>query len=197
MNNAAQSNTAQAQSRTRRVKAGRDEAAAVTIDPVVTNTPPQHAERVARILKAKVKDVPQAAAQAAQPDVPEGGAQESAFDRLNAAYQDVMSQFSMPTWKRTVTAAVLSIAAASGCGYMIGQVLSALTIGVLAMTGSSFLAYVIVVLGCLVSFYVGMKVGNKVATYVMTQQIDRDIAAVKNKVFGWLSFGPKIEVRHA
>lgn len=188
---------------TARIKAGRN---------IADNTPAQHVERVAQIhaakeakAKAAAKDKPavnpiaRAAAEAS--DTEGAGANNertaSAFDRLNEAYHDVMSSFALPTWKRTMVAAVLSMASAFGCGYLIGQVTGMLMVGVLTATGSSFLAWIVFVLGCLVAMYAGMKIAGKVANYVMTEQIDRDIAAVSNKVRGWLGIGLNNDVQHA
>lgn len=214
MNTATQINgTAQSNNtRARRVKAGRTVEA---IDPIITNTPPQHAEAVAKIhaRKAKAKaaepkvevtETAQASAEALGGAEPIRSTTEAAFDRLNAAYQDVMASFALPTWKRTLVATVLSMLSAFGAGYLIGQVTGMLMIGALAVTGSSFLAWTVFVLGCVVAMYAGMKIAGKVATYVMTEQIDRDIASARDsvvnasrRVAGWLGLGTKIEVAHA
>lgn len=202
---------------TARIKAGRN---------IADNTPAQHVERVAQIHAAKeakakaakatvgldkvldkpaVNPIARAAAEAS--DTEGAGANNertaSAFDRLNEAYQDVMSSFALPTWKRTLVASVLSIAAACGSGYVLGQITGMLMVGVLTVTGSSFLAWIVFVLGCLAAAYAGMKIAGKVANYVMTEQIDRDIAAARDSVLGasrrvagWLGLGHN-DLQHA
>lgn len=64
------------------------------------------------------------------------------------------------SWKRAVVAWTASVLTIFGAGYLIGQITAAAMIGAVVMTGGTFLAYVILILGLVISYYAVGRIGR-------------------------------------
>jgi hypothetical protein len=107
-----------------------------------------------------------------------------------AAMEAVMKLFGVdenaPSFKRQMAALFASILLSVGAGYVIGQIAGYAIIGILALGGSMLWAYLIMILATLLAMYAGMKIGQYVGNYVLSGQVDEDIAKAKDAVSdGW------------
>lgn len=93
-------------------------------------------------------------------------------------------EFELPSEKRIIAATALTFSLSFTAGYMIGIVTDVIATAALMLTGSVFIWFVIWMLALIGSIYAGMKIGQHVGYYVLSGQIDKDIASVKNKVTG-------------
>jgi len=91
---------------------------------------------------------------------------------------------SMPSGKRALAAFFVPFTVSFGVGYGIGQ-LCQYAIGVIA-TYSTAAAWpiVVMILGAMLAIYAGFKIGQHLGGYIITGQIDRDVARAWNWVFG-------------
>ena len=108
---------------------------------------------------------------------------QSSFDEdLMTLIKRHLGDVAIPSWKRAVFAFVVGATAAAGFGWLVGTVAGYAMIGVLAMSHSMSLVYLIYALAMLLAVYGGMKVSQKVGGYIVSGNIDRDIA----KGWGWV-----------
>lgn len=110
-----------------------------------------------------------------------GEVHESAWTRFAAAQDELFAELGVPSGKRLLAATVVALAAGAGVGWLAGWVVSALTLGVLILTGSVFLGLTIYILGLIVAMALGAVAGKFAADYVTTGKIDEHARAVK----GW------------
>jgi hypothetical protein len=115
----------------------------------------------------------------------------SESERIAAAVSEsIMKLFGFgtdagPSWKRRMVAFFATVMLAGGAGYAIGTLAGYCIVGIASLGGSMLWAYLIMVIALLLAAYAGMKIGQVVGNYVLSGQIDADIASVKNKVTGW------------
>lgn len=117
-------------------------------------------------------------------------AEPTKFAKLEAALQEAFGSRTygdvvLPSAKRVAVATFAVIALSGAAGYGIGTIAAYAMVGVMTLTGSTLLTYLILVVAMLLAAYVGFKIGEHVGNYILSGQIDRDIVAVKNKVTGW------------
>lgn len=82
--------------------------------------------------------------------------------------------------KRYVVGQIVAFAAGTGCATVVTKVVTALSLGALAVTGSAFLATAIWAIGFIVAFIVGWKVGGFVSDYIITKKVDAHYEYVKS-----------------
>jgi hypothetical protein len=121
-----------------------------------------------------------AALKAANPDP-----RQHAADQLSAAFNDFTGLFIQTSWKRRICGAIFAVAVAYGAGWLIGNVMGWLIAGALLLTGSMFLAWMILIIGAVCSAIAGYVLGGKAYAYIANEVIDKHVASVKNTVTGW------------
>jgi uncharacterized protein YacL len=109
---------------------------------------------------------------------------------IAAAWETLIGNFELPNWKRSLTAAVLAIAAAGVVGYGMGIVVGMLMIATFAATSMAWLSYVIMALGIALAYWVGRKVGAVVFNYIADKKVDDHYESAKSKVLGWFKTKP-------
>ena len=167
----------------------------------MARTPEQQAE-LTRLRKAKAARLADTVNVTAESVAPPTDAEQAEMTKAAAfaALMDFMGfgdDYQGPSWKRKLAAVLGSAVLAFGAGYIVGELLTYMIVGVYVMTGSALLAYLLMMLGLLLAMYAGMKIGQAVGNYVLSGQIDRDIVRVKDTVRGWFKRAPKPELRVA
>lgn len=84
-----------------------------------------------------------------------------------------------PSWKRLLLAWTLGLATSFGVGYLVGQLTMYCVLGAALLTGSAFVALLVMVIGVLVSMYLGYKASLFAYTKVMDKSIDGAYNSVK------------------
>lgn len=104
----------------------------------------------------------------------------------------------LPSKRRVIVSLIASFIVGAGIGYFGGHLLGMLVAGALVLTGSAFLSMLVYILGLCLLAYAGFVAGRKVAQYILTSNVDSDLAAVRNtlggakdRVFGWFKSEPK------
>lgn len=147
-------------------------------------------------MRAEKRAKAKAEAQAAAPEVvldkeqftPEQEAARMQQRMLDAAA--VLTEgFELPSWKRTLIATIMGLAAAGGVGYLLGTIGGMLIVGAVALTGMMWLGWLIYAITIIISMWVGAKTASRVFGYIADARIDEHATVVKNKVVGW--FGGK------
>lgn len=124
----------------------------------------------------------------------------SMFSNLNFDFRSFCESLgvAIPSKRRILVATVASIIVGGCIGYFGGHLLGMLTAGALVLTGSAFLSMLIYILGICLIAYAAFVAGRKVAQYILTSNVDSDLAAVRNtlgsakdRVFGWFKSEPK------
>lgn len=121
---------------------------------------------------------------------------EFGYEELKAAAVDAMMKLfgvdeDAPSWKRKLAALFATVVIAGGAGYGIGYLASMAIVGIAAMGGSVLWSFLIMISALILAGYIGAKIGQHVGGYILSGQIDRDVVAAKNKVFGWFKRDPK------
>lgn len=106
----------------------------------------------------------------------------NAIEDLGESIESILA--SMPSGKRALAAFFVPFTVSFGVGYGIGQ-LCQYAIGVIA-TYSTAAAWpiVVMILGAMLAIYAGFKIGQHLGGYIITGQIDRDVARAWNWAFG-------------
>lgn len=86
------------------------------------------------------------------------------------------------SWKRRAVAFIAGLATSCLVGYAVGKLIAYTMVGAILLTGSSFLALVIFVLGLITAMYLGSKVSVFVYMNVMNENIDAQFAKASNAV---------------
>ena len=124
----------------------------------------------------------------------------SMFSNLNFDFRSFCESLgvAIPSKRRILVATVASIIVGGCIGYFGGQLLGMLVAGALVLTGSAFLSMLVYILGLCLLAYAAFVAGRKVAQYILTSNVDTDLAAVRNtlgsakdRVFGWFKSEPK------
>lgn len=124
----------------------------------------------------------------------------SMFSNLNFDFRSFCESLgiAIPSKRRVIVATVASIIVGGCIGYFGGQLLGMLVAGALVLTGSAFLSMLVYILGLCLLAYAAFVAGRKVAQYILTSNVDTDLAAVRNtlgsakdRVFGWFKSEPK------
>lgn len=97
----------------------------------------------------------------------------------------------LPSWKRTLAAIVLAIAAGAGIAMVSNTFLDILLVGAMSVTGSMFLATCLYLIGLVISMVIAWKVGKRIMGYVLSGSIDNDAGIVKDKFMGFFRSEPK------
>lgn len=109
---------------------------------------------------------------------------------LHANIEDLMSGFEMPSVKRVLIGTVLGIAAAGATGYGIGTLLAYALAGIMALTATAWVAFVLSALAWIIAIYAGWKLGGYVGGKVFASVVlpeglaSRSYASVVNAVTG-------------
>jgi hypothetical protein len=109
--------------------------------------------------------------------------------RFAQAYDDMLKSFGVGWTRRNVAGLVVGLIVSCGAGLMLGKIIAALTLAVLMVSGSMFLAGIIYVLGLIVSIISAGVLGNIAMQYVASGTAERHVSVAK----GWVTglFGRK------
>ncbi len=118
--------------------------------------------------------------------------QTEAQRRLSSALDEVIGEFTAPSWYRRLSGAVLALALSYGAGWLIGAVLNYVIVGAAVATGSLALVLFIYVIGMICSALAGLVIGLEGYSFVVSGRIDQTYDTVKNKVTGWFSSKPSL-----
>ena len=89
-------------------------------------------------------------------------------------------------WKRVLISSAVSMLASAGAGYILGTLTGYMALGALLLSGSAFLALMVYVLGIVVSFYAGYRVGPLVYLACVDKRVDSAFATAR----GWFTSTP-------
>lgn len=95
------------------------------------------------------------------------------YQRLQAAQDDVMSFFNVPSWKRTLVAFVTYIAGCAGVAWAGTTLVEMLMTGALGMGCTLFISTVIAIIAAVLIAWYGHKVVMRVAGAVLTGEADQ------------------------
>lgn len=124
----------------------------------------------------------------------------SMFGNLNFDFRSFCGSLgiAIPSKRRVIVSLIASLIVGIGIGYFGGHLLGMLTAGALVLTGSAFLSMLVYILGLCLLAYAAFVAGRKVSQYILTSNVDSDLAAVRNtlgsakdRVFGWFKSEPK------
>jgi hypothetical protein len=90
-------------------------------------------------------------------------------------------------WKRVLVSTVISMLASAGAGYILGTLTGYMALGALMLSGSAFIALMVYVLGIVVSFYAGYRIGPLVYLACVDKRVDSAFATAR----GWFTSAPQ------
>lgn len=93
-----------------------------------------------------------------------------------AAQNALLEEVGAPSTTRKVMAFIASMLVAVGLGWLLGQVLSALFVGIVLLTGSSFLAWALWAFGLVIGAFYGGKAAARIGGAVLTKEADERAA---------------------
>lgn len=125
-----------------------------------------------RTRKATIVDVPSTEQPQAVPEA-------TLFEQLTAQIPD--------DWRRRCIAVVAGLATSFATGYAVAAVTEYAILSALLLTGSGFLAMLILLLGCIMAMYLGSRNATFVYTKVMSKSIDRAFSSANTTVRGWFT----------
>lgn len=106
-------------------------------------------------------------------------------ERMAAAFEVLMDQFEVPSWKRWLTAFTVGLLAACGTGYLVGTLVGMLCVAVVGATGMAWLGLVIAILGIIAGGMLGGRAGSAMYSYIADGKIDAVYHSAKSTVTGW------------
>lgn len=104
--------------------------------------------------------------------------------RFMGAFDDMMASFNVSMTRRSIAGFIVGLVVACGAGYMLGSIVSSLTLAVLLVSGSLFLAALIGIIGFVLSALAGGFLGNTVGAYIANGAAERHVSAAKSWVTG-------------
>ena len=140
--------------------------------------------------KATVTDVP-----FVETITPEAAPQPSAYEQYKASMHKMLDEaLATPThgWKRTLMAWLLSLAVATGIGWLMGYVITAAVVGAALLSSSVFVSSIIMVLGIIASMYIGYKTSPLVYAAVIDRTIERAAVGAWRKTKSFFTPGSKV-----
>lgn len=104
--------------------------------------------------------------------------------RFTRAFDDYMASLGVSPTRRAIVGFIVGMLVAFGAGYLIGQVVSHLTLAVLLVSGSMFLATLVFVIGIIIAALAGGFLGNTVGAYIANGTAERHVSVAKSWVTG-------------
>ena len=126
------------------------------------------ATKTPRAKKTTVHDIPFV-------ETPHAVEESTLFEQLSAQIPD--------DWRRRSIAFVAGLVTSFASGYMIGVLTEYAIVGALTLTGSAFMALLILLLGLIMAMYIGSKSSMFVYVNVMNKSVDRAFGSVR----GWFT----------
>lgn len=119
---------------------------------------------------------------------------ESAFSRWQQSTEELFGAYNVPSHRRAMAGMVAGCIVGAGLGYAGGQLLTMITVGAMALSGSAFLALLIYVIGIALICYATFTAGVKTMNYVVSSKLDEHVAKVRGV---WDRVFSLKEIRHA
>lgn len=123
-----------------------------------------------RTRKATIVDVPFT-------ETPQAVPEATLFEQLSAQIPD--------DWRRRCIAVVAGLVTSFATGYAVGVITEYAIIGSILLTGSAFVAMLILLLGLIVAMYLGSESSMFVYSQVMSKNIDKVWASANTTVRNW------------
>ena len=95
------------------------------------------------------------------------------------------------SWQRKFMAYLVAALSGMGLGFLAAPVIEFFTLGALALTGSATICLIVYLLGLVLIFVAGYRLGGIVGTWVITGKADEHFASASNKVRGFFTRSPK------
>lgn len=114
----------------------------------------------------------------------------SAWQRLNEAMDDVLTEQGKPGRTRALVAYVLGSACAVLSGFVLAKVIDVIVIGAVMLTGSALFGMLVWVMGLILSVYAGLHAFNAGFSYAVSDMCTAHVAhlrGARNTVVGWFS----------
>ena len=121
-----------------------------------------------RAKKTTVHDIPFV-------ETPHAVEESTLFERLSAQIPD--------DWRRRSIAFVAGLGTSLGVGYIMAAITEYAIVGAVLLTGSAFMALLILLLGLIMAMYIGSKSSMFVYVNVMNKSVDRAFGSVR----GWFT----------
>ena len=93
----------------------------------------------------------------------------------------------VPTGKRALWGSVTAVAVTILGTYSGMQLAGYMAVGAIMLTGSAFIAYMLLILGFIAAFVSSMIAASRAAAYVATGQLEKDVIRAKNYITGFFS----------
>ena len=120
---------------------------------------------------------------------PEAASPEQEAKAFTAYFESLLAN--MPSWKRVLCAAVLSIAGSYVVGYLGGMLTAFMVVGAIMCGASLFVAQLLYVLGIIITIYAGYRAGGFIYLNVIDKTVDAQFSKAKSWVTGLFSSAPK------
>lgn len=117
-------------------------------------------------------------------------APEAAAEKAFTAYFESLLA-NMPSWKRVLCAATISLIGTVAVGYIGGVLAAYMAIGAIMCGAPLFLAQIIYILGFIVAFYASYRAGNFLYLKTIDKTVDAQFAKAKGWVTGLFATAPK------
>lgn len=147
------------------------------------NTTARNAAHNTKAENAKLK------AKATVIDNDTGEVHESAWTRFAAAQDELFAELGVPSGKRLLASFVVGLITSMSVGWIGGYLSSALLAGVLLLTGSAFLGWIVYLLGVVLAVAASILAGKFAANYVLSAKLDEHVRSAKSWVSGLFKRG--------
>lgn len=107
-------------------------------------------------------------------------------DEASFSFSTLAEQLGLPSGKRVLVSFIVSMLAGAVTAYVLNQVVMALAIGALVLTGSAFITFIVMFMGYALLVLSTVVISGKVQTFILTGEIDRMYESTKTRVTGWL-----------
>lgn len=114
----------------------------------------------------------------------------TAWQRVNAAMDDLLTEQGAPTRVRLICAYVLGFVGAAFTGFVLSKVVDAIVLGAVLLSGSALFGMLIWVMGLVLSAYACMHAFSAGFGYAVSDVCTNHIAhmrGARNTVVGWFS----------
>lgn len=118
-----------------------------------------------------------------------GEVHEAAWTRFAAAQDELFAELGVPSGKRLLASFVVGFITSMSVGWIGGYLSSALLAGVLLLTGSAFLGWIVYLLGMVLAVTAGVLAGQFAANYVLSAKLDEHVRSAKSWVSGLFKRG--------
>jgi len=132
----------------------------------------------------KVKTQSAAAPSSKKATVIEDSAAPDSFS-FTESLHGLFEQFELPSGKRVLISFIVGILAGGVTAYLGATLTMYLTVGAALLTGSAFIAFMVMFIGYALSILATAALAGKVQSFILSGDIDRCYQKVSSRVVGW------------